>query len=196
MRLLRNRRGRLATALTTVALVAALAPSMALAGGGGATIVRGIQHEYGSCGVNGDGYLMTGSLEGCWWVDTFEVKPMPAQGTMLAHGVEHFTGWLGSNYGTFYTEYTYTAQFDGATELHGRCHHPITGGSGDFAGARGEMSFTDVVDEEPFSYPYWGNIHLGRNGTTGATTATFASVSLASTTLASATLASTASGPC
>ena len=81
---------------------------------------------------------------------------------MLAHGREHFTGWLGTRYGTFYTTYTYTARFDGAVELHGRCHHPITGGNGDFAGIRGELSFTDVVDQEPFSYPYWGNIQLDR----------------------------------
>ena len=40
-----------------------------------------------------------------------------------------------------------------------------------FAGARGEMSFTDVVDEEPFFYPYWGNIQLGRAAGTAASTA-------------------------
>ena len=104
MRLLKNRRGRLAVACTAVALVAALAPSLALAGGRGATVVRGVQHEFGSCGENDDGYLMTGSLDGCWWVDTFDVKPMPAQGTMLAHGTEHFTGWIGTRFGTFYTD--------------------------------------------------------------------------------------------
>ena len=68
---------------------------------------------------------MTGSLDGCWWVDTFEVKPMPVQGTMLAHGTEHFTAGSATLYGTFQTTYTYTARFDGAVELHGRCHHPI-----------------------------------------------------------------------
>jgi hypothetical protein len=189
---LRNARHRRQAAViaTTIALVAAFAPSIALAGGRGATIVRGIQHEYGSCGLSNDGYLMTGSLDGCWWVDTFEVKPMPVQGTMLAHGTEHFTGWLGSRFGTFYTEYSYTARFDGAIELHGRCHHPIIGGIGDFVGIRGELSFTDVVDQEPFSYPYWGNIQLGGDGTT-----TLARTAVTAT-LASATVASAASGPC
>jgi hypothetical protein len=91
---LRDHRGRLAAALAAVALLAAMAPSMALAGGRGAIVVQGIQHEYGSCG-NGEGYLMTGSVDGCWWVDTFEVKAT-GQGTMLAHGREHFTGWLGT----------------------------------------------------------------------------------------------------
>lgn len=178
--------------ITIVAMVAALAPSIALAGGRGATIVRGIQNEYGSCGPNGDGYLMEGSLTGCWWVLTFDVKPMPVQGTVLATGVEHFEGCLGNVCGTFDTTYTYTARFDGSTELHGRCHHPITAGTGTggFAGARGVLSFTDVVDQDPFFYPYWGNIQLERDGAASDTGAS----SIA--TPAAATLASSATGPC
>ena len=53
------------------------------------------------------------------------------------------------------------------TELHGRCHHPIVGGDGVFAGARGELSFTDVVDANPVYYPYWGNVQLGRKSASG-----------------------------
>ena len=150
--------------IVAVGLIAAMIPGSAAASGSGATIARGIQHEYGSCGVNHDGYAMSGSLEGCWWVDTFDLKPTAAQGTMLATGTEHFDGCLGEVCGTFWTEYTYTARFDGATELHGRCHHPILSGAGGFAGARGELNFTDVVSAEPFFYPYWGNVQLGRGG--------------------------------
>ena len=123
-----GRRTRQALAVLAVGLLAVVVPGTALAAGGGATVVRGIQHEFGSCQIDGvDGYLMDGSLTGCWIVDTFEVKPMPVQGTMLAHGTEHFVGYLGGAFGTFRTTYTYTARFDGATELHGRCHHPIVG---------------------------------------------------------------------
>ena len=111
-------------------------------------------------------------------------------GRPFAHGTEHFTGWLGTLYGTFYTTYSYTARFDGAVELHGRCHHPILGGSGDFAGVRGELSFTDVVDEEPFSYPYWGNIQLDRG------TPVILSSAASSARLASARVASAATAPC
>ena len=154
---------RRAVAFLAVGLLAAVFPGSALAAGSGATVVRGIQHEFGSCQIDGvDGYLMDGTLTGCWIIDTFEVKPMPTQGTMLAHGTEHFEGYLGGKFGTFKTTYTYTARFDGATELHGRCHHPIIDGDGVFAGARGELSFTDVVDANPVYYPYWGNIQLGR----------------------------------
>jgi hypothetical protein len=169
---------RIARIVAAAGLIAAIIPATAWAAGGGATIARGIQHEFGSCGSD-DGYLMTGSLEGCWWVDTFEVKPMPVHGTMLAHGVEHFEGCLGTVCGTFATTYTYTARFDGATELHGRCHHPITGGTGGFAGARGELEFTDVVSAEPFFYPYWGNIQLNRTAlATNSSIATTTSSSL------------------
>jgi hypothetical protein len=161
---------RTAGIIVMAGMLAAVVPITVLAAGGGATIVRGIQHEYGSCGTNNDGYAMEGALVGCWWVDTFDVKSHPAQAGMLAHGEEHFVGCLGTVCGEFKTTYTYTAQFDGATELHGRCHHPIVEGSGGFAGARGELSFTDVVDSEPFSYPYWGNIQLGRETQSLATT--------------------------
>ena len=84
----RSARGA-ATFIVVAAMVAAVAPASILAAGHGATAVRGVQQAYGTCG-NDDGYRMDGALTGCWWVDTFEVKPMPAQGTMLATGKEHF----------------------------------------------------------------------------------------------------------
>ena len=171
-RIVRRTARRTAQFIVAVGLIAAVIPGSAAAAGSGATIVRGIQHEYGSCGINHDGYAMTGSLEGCWWVDTFDLKRTAAQGTMLATGTEHFDGCLGQVCGTFWTTYTYTARFDGATELHGRCHHPIQSGVGGFAGARGELSFTDVVGAEPFFYPYWGNVQLERTATTASSTST------------------------
>ena len=180
---------RIAGVIVAMAILSAAIPSAFAASGSGAIVVRGIQGEYGSCG-DSDGYAMTGALVGCWWVDTFDVKPLPVQGTMLATGVEHFTGCLNVEVcGTFYTTYTYTARFDGATELHGRCHHPIVGGTEGFAGASGELSFTDVVDSTPVYYPYWGNIRLDG----GASSTTLASSGSSSRT-ASAKQAATA--PC
>lgn len=156
---LRLRRGAMVAVAAVAVAVAAAVPVTVEAGGRGATIVRGIQHEYGTCG-GGTGYLMTGDIEGCWWIDTFDVKPLPVQGTLLARGREHFTGRIGSRYGTFYTTYTFTAKFEGDTELHGRCHHPVVGGDGDFAGISGVLNFTDVVDTDPVYYPYWGNLRF------------------------------------
>lgn len=147
--------------MAAVALASTI-PLTVSAGGNGSTIVQGIQHAYGTCG-NGTGYLMTGDLQGCWWIDTMEVGP--SRGTFLARGTEHFTGWIGSLYGTFYTTYTFTAQYEGDVELHGRCHHPVVGGDGDFEGISGVLTFKDVVDVNPPYYPYRGTLRLGEAGT-------------------------------
>ncbi len=160
---LRLRRSVMMAIAAGAVVAASAAPITVQADGRGATIVRGIQHEYGTCG-DGTGYLMTGDLQGCWWIDTMDVKP--TRGTFLATGSEHFTGWIGSRYGTLYTTYTFTAQYDGDTELHGRCHHPVVGGTGDFAGITGVLNFTDVVDEDPVYYPYWGNLRFRGEATT------------------------------
>lgn len=75
-------------------------------------------------------------------------------------GTELFDGWLGSLHGTFTTTFEYTAKMAGpwttSAEIHGRCHHPVTGGTGDFAGASGEVSFRDVVYVNPPYLPVLG----------------------------------------
>ena len=174
-------------------LLAAALPTTAAAAGNGAIVVRGIQHEYGSCEKNGElGYLMTPApgqtspaLQGCWFVETFFVDPkFDGMAHFMAVGVERFEGWLGDVQGTFHTRYIYTAKTDGDytnfLEIHGRCHHPITWGEGGFAGVGGELSFTDVVDVNPPYYPYWGSIRLDGSSTTLATQ-TAAAASSAST---------------
>ena len=47
---MRTSRTRRAVAILAVGLLAAVVPGTALAAGSGATVVRGIQHEFGSCG--------------------------------------------------------------------------------------------------------------------------------------------------
>lgn len=182
--------GRLRRACVVLIAAVALAATIPLtvsAGGQGSTIVQGIQHAYGTCG-NGTGYLMTGDLQGCWWIDT--AIEGPSRGTALIRGTEHFTGSIGSRYGTFYTTYTFTAQFDDETgaELHGRCHHPVVGGEGDFAGISGVLTFKDVVDVIPNYYPYRGTLRLaGGAGTL--------SIAVAPST-ANAAASATAKTPC
>lgn len=147
------------------ALIVSLLASGVVTAGNGATIVRGVQKEFGSCG--GDGYAMTGSLVGCWWITKFESKTDSSKSNFRATGEELFDGCLGSICGTFTTTFSFTAKMDGpwetSAEIHGRCHHPVTGGTGGFVGARGEISFHDVVVSPPY-YPYWGNIHLAQSG--------------------------------
>lgn len=155
-------RTRAAITVAAALLIVSVVPSTALAGGGGATIVRGIQQAAGSC--DDGGYLMMGSLQGCWWIETFESKTDPDKSNYRATGTERFTGCLAEVCGTFYTTYSFTAKTDGpwptSPEIHGRCHHPVVGGTGGFAGVRGVISFTDVVDVSPPYYPYWGNLRL------------------------------------
>ena len=165
-------------ALVAASLAIAVLTGTALAGGRGVA-VRGTQLAAGSC--EDGGYAMTGALVGCWWIDTFETKSSPDKSHYRATGEEHFEGCLGAVCGSFTTRYQFTAKTDGpwptSAELHGRCHHPVTGGTGGFAGASGQISFHDVVDVSPPFYPYWGNVHLA-TGATGASAPTLASRTL------------------
>ena len=45
-----------------------------------------------------------------------------------------------------------------AEEIHGRCHHPIVDGTGDFAGATGVLQFKDDVVN--LKYDWRGHISL------------------------------------
>ena len=178
-----------ALGISVLAASLTLAAPAALAGGSiGATIVRGTQLAFGSCADEqfGQGYAMTGALEGCWWIVTFVPKGGDDKAHYRATGTEHFEGCLGSVCGSFDTTYSFTAKTDGpwptSPEIHGRCHHPIDAekGTGGFAGATGELSFHDVVDVSPPYYPYWGNVHLATSAAGGAArTARLASIATA-----------------
>ena len=175
-------RHRRAAGLVVTAFLALLAAAPASAGGNGATIVRGTQLAAGTC-ENG-GYEMTGALVGCWWIDTFDAKGAETKAHYRATGEEHFEGCLGSICGTFTTTYSFTAKTDGpwvsSAEIHGRCHHPITGGTDGFAGASGEISFHDVVDVSPPYYPYWGNVRVAGGSVRLARTAAASTTSASS----------------
>jgi hypothetical protein len=109
--------------------------------------------------------VMTGSLVGCWYTDTFNPNPAQPSGTpsgeIQGTGMEHFIGCLDlngeqgcggpgdPNFGTLETAFQATFKFDLLTglEVHGRCHHPIIPGSGTgvFTGATGSVTFNDDV---------------------------------------------------
>ena len=170
-------------------LLSLLLPGTASAAPNGSLAVSGRQEAFGTCG--GDGYLMNGDLQGCWWITTFESKTDESKHNVRATGTEHFEGWIGSRYGSFDTTFQYTAKMDGSwvnfLEIHGRCHHPVdpTSGTGDFVGISGELSFKDVVDVNPPYYPYWGSLRIAGQQLTleSTTTASTASSSATSTAL-------------
>jgi hypothetical protein len=102
---------------------------------------------------------ITGDLVGCWYGLTFNVVRSGPSGTGTATGTEEVHACIDLNHngtcdpgepkGTFFTTFIFTGKFAdgfaGMMEIHGRCHHPIVSGTGDFANAKGEISFTDDV---------------------------------------------------
>ena len=97
---------------------------------------------------------LTGSLHGCWYTYVSSSK-FNRSGTYQEKGTEIFVGCLNGTCGTFETTYTVTAKYVDDTfaeEIHGRCHHPIVGGTGGFAGAKGVINFNDDVVNHNFDY--------------------------------------------
>ena len=109
--------------------------------------------------------VMTGSLAGCWYTNIETKKDNGApSGVYIESGKEIFVGSLnGGPEGTFATTYKFESQWtpDFASELHGRCQHPIVAGSGSrgFEGATGRVDFKDDVTTG--RYFYRGHITLG-----------------------------------
>ena len=92
-------------------------------------------------------------------VATARINP---SGTYIEQGSEVFVGCLnGTTCGTFETTYTFSAKYVDDTfaeEIHGRCHHPIVDGTGDFAGATGVLQFKDDVVN--LKYDWRGHISV------------------------------------
>jgi len=159
------------TSLTTAATILALAV-LAIPASAGTTRVKGLGVFDNACeppvgappGNLGDypPIDLSGNLDGCWYTYVASSRFNPS-GTYVEQGSEIFVGCLnGTTCGTFETTYTFTAKYVDDTfaeELHGRCHHPIVGGTGDFANAKGVILFKDdVVNLE---YHYRGQISPG-----------------------------------
>ncbi|MCA9830982.1 MAG: hypothetical protein R3B97_03445 [Dehalococcoidia bacterium] len=98
---------------------------------------------------------MVGDLVGCWYTTSFEVVQETASGIYQERGTETFVGCLadGTTCGTFSTTYKFTAKYatDGS-EIHGRCQHPIVGGTGGFAAISGRVDFKDDVQTGDANY--------------------------------------------
>jgi hypothetical protein len=106
-------------------------------------------------------YSMAGGLIGCWYTDTIvthAAQPLGTpSGTIQATGTEHFVGCLdrdgdgsctGDPHGTLTFTFQLSAKYHTVppfAEIHGRCQHPVVGGTGDFAGATGVITFKDDV---------------------------------------------------
>ena len=135
-----------------VVVVGAVASLMALGSASAGTVgVSGLQTPTATPNV----YVMTGSLIGIWTQTSFELGVFTPSGVVTGTGTEQFDGCFdadasggcgaGDPSGTLFFSYSFSAKYDTLTfaELHGRCHHPITGGTGGFAGASGVLDFKD-----------------------------------------------------
>ena len=158
----------------TAAVVASVFAVLAMPTNAGTTQVSGIgvfnnacQPPVGSPPANPGDYPpinLSGSLVGCWYTYVSASRINPS-GTYIEQGSEIFVGCQGTACGTFETTYTFTAKYVDDTfaeEIHGRCHHPIVDGTGDFAGAKGSINFKDDVVNLKFDYK--GHISLAQPG--------------------------------
>lgn len=110
-------------------------------------------------------FTMAGSLQGCWYTTSFKVVQTTPSGGYRERGEERFIGCLvdGTNRtcGSFDTSYQFEGKYQTVApfaEIHGRCQHPIVGGTGGFAGITGRVDFKDDVVNNCFYYR--GHIRL------------------------------------
>jgi hypothetical protein len=152
------------TALTMIALIAA--PSQTRAGGAKQISGIGAYAAAGQCtdpeGAGADYVVaMTGSFSGCNYA-FIESSQCSAGGAYFETGTETFVGTYNGEFGTFRTNYVFTATFEDCQafvgEIAGRCEHPIVDGSGTgiFEGVRGRFDMKDDVEEGNF--PYRGHL--------------------------------------
>lgn len=126
----------------------------------------GVYAEPGACtdpvGAGADYILtLTGDLVGCDY--TFvEVSRCSEGGAYYESGTETFVGTYNGQFGTFRTNYVFTATYrdchNFVGEIAGRCQHPILAGSGTgvFEGVRGRFDMKD--DVEAGNFPYRGHL--------------------------------------
>jgi len=114
-------------------------------------------------------YRMEGGLDGKWAVTSF--KQLATSPLYRGKGTEKFKGCLdrerngcgaGDPSGTLSFKFLYWGLFGpGDSLVWGSCWHPITGGTGDFAGARGVLVMADTPVGAKVSTAYTGNVTLG-----------------------------------
>jgi hypothetical protein len=114
-------------------------------------------------------YKMRGGLRGRWQITSF--KQLSTKPLFRAKGTERFEGCLdrhrdgrcaGDPSGRLQFKFRYWASFasDGSL-IWGSCWHPITGGSGGFAGAQGVLTMVDTPTRRGVTTRYTGNVTLG-----------------------------------
>jgi len=157
-----------------VGALAAAAAALAIAAPAGAATTVPISGTQTVVDENAGTFKMHGSLVGDWAITTFDV--LDTSPLLHARGTERFVGCLdrgrdgscpGDPSGTLKFTIDYSALFDppGSQNLvWGACLHPVTGGTGAFAGARGVIVMADTPTAQGVSTSYIGNLTLAGKG--------------------------------
>jgi hypothetical protein len=140
-----------------LALTISAVGSSALATGNRSVFVSGNSTFSTDCGLDGSNYAiaLVGDLEGCLstFVQDSTCKETEFYDLDLESGREVFVGKFRGKQGRFRTTYTFDAayakgfcqSFDATLEVGGGCIHPLRGTGGVFNGARGKLTFIDVI---------------------------------------------------
>jgi hypothetical protein len=152
----------------TAPTVLAVAAALTLAAPAGAATAYQVSGTQTVVDETAGTYKMHGSLVGDWSFTSYtEIATSPIY---RAKGTELFSGCLdvrrdgsckGDPSGTLQFKFKYWAQFDAQGGLvWGTCTHPITGGTGAFAGATGVLAMVDTPTPQGVSTSYIGNVTL------------------------------------
>jgi hypothetical protein len=165
---------------SVIAAASLLVVGAATAGGAASITVKGIQTVVNESQGK---YAVQGDLLGRWNTTAFTTNYAGADGQFVGSGKELFTGCrdtdrsgacdAGEPAGTIRFSFVYWATYDPKTKalVKGQCVHPVLGGTGAFAGAKGVIHMKDK--------PAAGGTRTTYSGTLlyrGAATASTASV--------------------
>jgi hypothetical protein len=118
---------------------------------------------------NAGKYKIRGGLIGRWRITSY--KRLATSPIYRAKGTERFNGCLnvhrgpgcaGDPSGRLSFRFRYWARFrSNGSLVWGSCWHPVTGGTGDFAGATGVVAMVDSPTQHGVKTHYTGNVTLG-----------------------------------
>jgi hypothetical protein len=175
------------TILASVIAAASLAVVGGAAAGAAAPIsVKGIQTVVNESQGK---YTMQGDLVGRWNTTVFTTNYAGPDGQFVGSGKELFTGCkdtdrsgacgAGEPAGTIRFSFVYWATYDPKTKalVKGQCVHPVLGGTGAFAGAKGVIHMKDTPTAGGTRTTYSGTLLYSRAAT--ASTASAATRDLA-----------------
>jgi hypothetical protein len=155
--------------ISTAAIAFACLTALLAAAGGAAAATYQVSGEQTVVNEQNGTYRMKGGLIGGWKTTSF--KEIAKSPLYEAKGTEHFQGCLdadrngscaGDPSGTLDFKFLYWGKFGPDDSLiWGSCWHPVTRGTGDFAGAEGVLTMVDTPTASGVSTSYIGNITIG-----------------------------------